>query len=73
MKQQQYEIAWEFIKHRKKALKINLKAECEKHDKKYVTIQTALAKKLDLKASQLIFLADILDCRIEDLFRKVEK
>ena len=63
------EIAWEFIRYRMKALKINLKAECEKHDKKYVTIQTALSKRLDLKASQLIFLADILDCRIEDLFR----
>ena len=67
------EIAWEFIRYRMKALKINLKAECEKHDKKYVTIQTALAKKLDLKASQLIFLSQILNCDIQDLFRKVDK
>ena len=70
---QQYELSFEFIRYRMKALKINLKAECEKHDKKYVTIQTALSKKLDLKASQLIFLAEILDCNIQDLFRKVEK
>ena len=69
---QQYEIAWEFIKHRKKALKINLKAECEKRGLVYITIQTALAKQLDLKASQLIFLADILQCDIQDLFREVK-
>lgn len=70
---QQYELSFEFIRFRMKSLKINLKAECAKHDKKYVTIQTALSKKLDLKASQLIFLSQILDCSIEDLFRKVEK
>ena len=72
MKQQQYEIAFDWIKYRMKALKINLKQECAKHDKKYVTIQTALSKKLDLKASQLIFLAEILQCDIQDLFREVK-
>ena len=70
---QQYELSWEFIKYRRQALKINLKKECEKYGLKYITIQTALAKQLDLKASQLIFLADILQCDIQDLFRKVEK
>ena len=64
------EIAWEFIQYRMKALKVNLKYEAEKHDIKYVTIQNALSKKLDLKASQLIFLADVLQCNIDDLFRK---
>ena len=72
MKQQQYEIAFDWIKYRMKALKINLKEECAKHDKKYITITTALSKKLDLKASQLIFLADILQCDIQDLFREVK-
>lgn len=64
------EIAWEFIQYRMKALKVNLKYEAEKHDIKYVTIQNALSKKLDLKASQLIFLSQVLQCNIEDLFRK---
>lgn len=68
-----YELAHEFIRYRMKALKINLKAECEKRGLKYVTIFNALNKKLDLKASQLIFLADILQVDIQDLFRKVNK
>ena len=72
MKQQQYEIAFDWIKWRMKALKINLKAESEKHGIKYITITTALSKKLDLKASQLIFLADICQCEIQDLFREVK-
>lgn len=69
---QQYEIAFDWIKFRMKALKINLKSESQKHNIKYVTIQTALAKRLDLKASQLIFLANILQCDIQDLFREVK-
>lgn len=69
---QQYELSWEFIKYRRQALKINLKKECEKYGLKYITIQTALAKQLDLKSSQLIFLADILQCDIQDLFREVK-
>ena len=72
MKQQQYEIAFDWIKWRMKALKINLKAESEKHGIKYITITTALNKRLDLKSSQLIFLAEILDCQIQDLFREVK-
>lgn len=67
------EIAFEFIRYRMKALKINLKHECEKHNLKYVTIFNALNKELDLKASQLIFLAEILDCDIQDLFRRVKE
>ena len=63
------EIAFDWIKWRMKASKINLKEECLKHDKKYITITTALNKRLDLKASQLIFLAEILQCDIQDLFR----
>lgn len=66
------EIAFDWIKYRLKALKINLKAECEKYNLKYVTITTALNKRLDLKASQLIFLAHILQCDIQDLFREVK-
>lgn len=65
-----YEIAWEFIQFRMKALKVNLKSECEIYGFKYSTIQNALSKKLDLKASQIIFLAEILDCNVKDLFRK---
>ena len=65
-----YEIAWEFIQYRMKALKVNLKYEAEKHDIKYATIQNALSKKLDIKSSQLIFLSQVLQCNIEDLFRK---
>ena len=72
MKQQQYEIAFDWIKFRMKALKINLKAESEKHGIKYITITTALNKRLDLKASQLLFLANILQCNIQDLFREVK-
>ena len=72
MKQQQYEIAFDWIKYRMKALKVNLKAESEKHGIKYITITTALSKKLDLKASQLIFLAEICQCSIQDLFREVK-
>ena len=72
MEQQQYEIAFDWIKFRMKALKINLKAESEKHGIKYITITTALNKRLDLKASQLIFLSQILDCSIQDLFREVK-
>lgn len=72
MKQQQYEIAFDWIRYRMKALKINLKAESEKHGIKYITITTALNKRLDLKASQLIFLAEILQCDIQDLFREVK-
>ena len=72
MKQQQYEIAFDWIKFRMKALKVNLKAESDKHGIKYITITTALNKRLDLKASQLIFLADILQCDIQDLFREVK-
>lgn len=66
-----YEIAWEFIQYRMKALKVNLKYECEKHGVKYATIQNALSKKLDVKSSQIIFLAEVLQCDIQDLFRKV--
>lgn len=66
------EIAFDWIKYRMKALKINLKAESEKRNIKYITITTALNKRLDLKASQLIFLADILQCDIQDLFREVK-
>lgn len=65
-----YEIAWEFIQFRMKALKMNLKSECEIYGFKYSTMQNALSKKLDLKASQIIFLAEVLDCDVEDLFRK---
>ena len=72
MKQQQYEIAFDWIKYRMKALKINLKAESEKHGIKYITITTALNKRLDLKASQLVFLAEICQCSIQDLFREVK-
>ena len=66
------EIAFDWIKWRMKALKINLKAESEKHGIKYITITTALNKRLDLKASQLIFLSQILDCSIQDLFREAK-
>ena len=69
---QHKEIAFDWIKFRMKALKINLKAESEKHGIKYITITTALNKRLDLKASQLIFLAEILQCDIQDLFREVK-
>ena len=65
-----YEISFEFISYRMKSLKINLKKECEKHGISYSTMQNALSKKLDLKSSQIIFLANILDCEISDLFRK---
>ena len=63
------EIDFEFIKYRRQALKVNLKKECEKYGLVYITMVTALNKKLDLKASQLIFLSQILDCEIQDLFR----
>ena len=63
------EIDFEFIKYRRQALKVNLKKECEKYGIVYITMVTALNKKLDLKASQLIFLSQILDCEIQDLFR----
>lgn len=66
-----YEIAWEFIEFRMKALKVNLKAECEIYGFKYSTMQNALSKKLDIKSSQIIFLAEVLDCDIQDLFRKI--
>ena len=46
-----------------------LKKEREKYGLVYITIVTALNKRLDLKSSQLIFLAEILDCEIQDLFR----
>ena len=72
MKQQQYEIAFDWIKYIMKALKVNLKAEAEKHEIKYITITTALNKRLDLKASQLVFLAEICQCSIQDLFRGVK-
>ena len=65
-----YEIAWEFIQYRMKALKVNLKYECERYGFKYPTVQNALSKKLDIKSSQIIFLAEILQCDIQDLFRK---
>ena len=64
------EVSFEFISYRMKSLKINLKEECLKHNIKYSTMQNALSKKLDMKASQLLFLADILQCSVEDLFRK---
>lgn len=68
------EIDFEFIKYRRQALKVNLKKECEKRGLVYITMVTALNRKLDLKASQLIFLAEILQCdSIDDLFRKVVK
>ena len=63
------EIDFEFIKYRRQALKVNLKKECEKYGIVYITMVTALNKKLDMKASQLIFLSQILDCEIQDLFR----
>ena len=63
------EIDFEFIKYRRQALKVNLKKECEKYGLVYITIVTSLNKRLDLKASQLIFLSQILDCEIQDLFR----
>ena len=63
------EIDFEFIKYRRQALKVNLKKECEKYGLVYITMVTALNKKLDLKSSQLIFLSQILDCEIQDLFR----
>ena len=63
------EIDFEFIKYRRQALKVNLKKECEKYGIVYITMVTALNKRLDLKASQLIFLSQILDCEIQDLFR----
>ena len=64
------EIDFEFIKYRRQALKVNLKKECEKYGIVYITMVTALNKRLDLKASQLIFLAHILQCdSIDDLFR----
>ena len=64
------EIDFEFIKYRRQALKVNLKKECEKYGLVYITMVTALNKRLDLKASQLIFLAHILQCdSIDDLFR----
>lgn len=66
-----YEIAWEFIEFRMKALKVNLKVECEIYGFKYSTMQNALSKKLDIKSSQIIFLAEVLDCDIQDLFRKI--
>ena len=66
-----YEIAWEFIQFRMKSLKVNLKYECEKHGFKYSTMQNALSKKLDMKSSQLVFLSQVLQCNIEDLFRKI--
>lgn len=67
------EIDFEFIKYRRQALKVNLKKECEKYGIVYITMVTALNKKLDLKASQLLFLTQILDCNLDDLFRKVVK
>ena len=63
------EVDFEFIKYRRQALKVNLKKECEKYGLVYITMVTALSKKLDMKASQLIFLSQILDCEIQDLFR----
>ena len=63
------EIDFEFIKYRRQALKVNLKKECEKYGIVYITMVTALNKRLDMKASQLIFLSQILDCEIQDLFR----
>ena len=63
------EIDFEFIKYRRQALKVNLKKECEKYGLVYITMVTALNKRLDMKASQLIFLSQILDCEIQDLFR----
>ena len=63
------EVDFEFIKYRRQALKVNLKKECEKYGLVYITMVTALNKRLDLKASQLIFLSQILDCEISDLFR----
>ena len=63
------EIDFEFIKYRRQALKVNLKKECEKYGIVYITIVTSLNKRLDLKASQLLFLTQILDCNLDDLFR----
>ena len=63
------EIDFEFIKYRRQALKVNLKKECEKYGLVYITIVTSLNKRLDLKASQLLFLTQILDCNLDDLFR----
>ena len=63
------EIDFEFIKYRRQALKVNLKKECEKYGIVYITMVTALNKRLDLKASQLLFLTQILDCNLDDLFR----
>ena len=67
------EIDFEFIKYRRQALKVYLKKECAKYGIVYITMVTALNKRLDMKASQLIFLSQILDCEIQDLFRKVVK
>ena len=67
------EIDFEFIKYRRQALKVNLKKECEKYGLVYITMVTSLNKRLDLKASQLLFLTQILDCNLDDLFRKVVK
>ena len=67
------EIDFEFIKYRRQALKVNLKKECEKYGLVYISMVTALNKRLDLKASQLLFLTQILDCNLDDLFRKVVK
>ena len=63
------EIDFEFIKYRRQALKVNLKKECDKYGIVYITMVTALNKRLDLKASQLLFLTQILDCNLDDLFR----
>ena len=63
------EVDFEFIKYRRQALKVNLKKECEKYGIVYITMVTALNKRLDLKASQLLFLTQILDCNLDDLFR----
>ena len=63
------EVDFEFIKYRRQALKVNLKKECEKYGLVYITMVTALNKRLDMKASQLLFLTQILDCNLDDLFR----
>ena len=63
------EIDFDWIKWRMKSLKVNLKKECSKAGIVYITMVTALNKKLDLKASQLLFLTQILDCNLDDLFR----
>ena len=44
------EIDFEFIKYRRQALKVNLKKECEKYGLVYITMVTALNKRLDMKA-----------------------